>query len=108
MKIEKVYDYQATNGELLFQVVRFAGKDFRQRRPDGNGGYIWSVKGLNRIVYRLPDLQGKAAIFVAEGEKDADRLASIGLPATTCSGGAEKWREALVRGNKCSSRPWPS
>ena len=85
------YDYQTTAGDLLFQVVRYDPKDFRQRRPDGKGGWIHNVKGLNRVVYRLPELQGKKAIFVTEGEKDADRLASCDLPATTCSGGAEKW-----------------
>ena len=75
----------------MFQVVRFADKDFRQRRPDGNSGYIWNVKGLNRVVYRLPEIQEKDAIFIAEGEKDAERLWSVGLPATTCSGGAQRW-----------------
>ena len=92
-QIEHVYDYQTSGGELLFQVVRFKPKDFRQRRPDGNGGYIWNVQGVDRVVYRLPEIQGKEAVFVTEGEKDADRLLSIGLTATTCSGGAEKWRD---------------
>ena len=96
-RIEKVYDYHTATGDLLFQVVRFEPKDFRQRRPDGTGGYIWSVKGLDRVVYRLPKIKGHPAVFITEGEKDADRVASIGLPATTCSGGAEKWRDDYAR-----------
>ena len=87
------YDYRTLTGDLLFQVVRYAPKDFRQRRPDGNGGYLWSVKGLDRVVYRLPEIQGQQAVFIVEGEKDADRLASLGLPVTTCAGGAEKWSD---------------
>ena len=34
------YDYTDERGKLLFQVCRFNPKDFRQRRPDGNGGFI--------------------------------------------------------------------
>ena len=40
----------------MFQVVRFAPKDFRQRRPDGNGGWIWNLNGIERVPYRLPEL----------------------------------------------------
>lgn len=31
-------------------------------------------------------------VFITEGEKDADRLAALGLVSTTNSGGAGKWR----------------
>lgn len=42
----------------------------------------------------LPELLAdpEATVFLVEGEKDADRLASLGLCATTCPGGANKWR----------------
>jgi hypothetical protein len=33
-------------------------------------------------------------VFVVEGEKDADALATIGVLATTCAGGAGKWTDA--------------
>ena len=39
-KIEATYNYTDESGNLLFQVVRFNPKGFRQRRPDGNGGWI--------------------------------------------------------------------
>ena len=41
--IVATYDYTNEAGELLFQVVRYTPKGFRQRRPDGNGGWIWSL-----------------------------------------------------------------
>jgi hypothetical protein len=41
---------------LLYQVVRFAPKDFRQRRPDGPGGWTWNLKGVRRVLYRLFEL----------------------------------------------------
>jgi hypothetical protein len=89
-RIVAIYDYRDERGELLFQVCRFAPKTFRQRRPDGK----WSVKGLRRVPYRLPELIATpdCIVFVVEGEKDADRLASLGLVATCNPGGAGKWQ----------------
>ena len=36
------YDYRAEHGDLLFQKVRDEPKGFRQRRPDGKGGWMGS------------------------------------------------------------------
>src|SRR5262249_41442791 len=55
-RIVTTYDYQDENGKLLFQVVRFDPKGFRQRRPDGRGGWLWSLNGVRRVPYRLPDV----------------------------------------------------
>jgi putative DNA primase/helicase len=38
-RIVETFDYCDENGTLLFQVVRFEPKNFRQRRPDGRGGW---------------------------------------------------------------------
>src|SRR5262252_7452061 len=40
------FPYEDENEELSFQVVKYEPKDFRQRRPDGKGGWTWSTKGL--------------------------------------------------------------
>lgn len=87
------YDYHDEAGRLLFQVVRFDPKDFRQRRPKPGGGWDWSVKGVRVVPYRLPKLLAnpKRAAFVVEGEKDVDALADIGVLATCNAGGAGKW-----------------
>ncbi|GJM43209.1 MAG: hypothetical protein DHS20C21_00510 [Gemmatimonadota bacterium] len=89
------YDYTDENGELLFQVVRKPGKKFRQRRPDGEGGWIWDLQGVRRAPYRLPDLVSRPdeLVYIVEGEKDVDRLLKLGLLATTNSGGAGKWKK---------------
>ena len=42
-KIVATYDYRDAAGGLAFQVVRFEPKDFRQRRPDGKGGWVWKM-----------------------------------------------------------------
>ena len=92
-RIVKIYDYTDEQGELLFEAIRYAPKAFRQRRPDGAGGYIWNLKDTRRVLYRLPELiKGKDPVFILEGEKDVDNLREWGLTATTCPMGAEKWK----------------
>jgi len=95
-RIVATYDYRDEHGTLLFQVVRSDPKDFRQRRPDANGGWIWNLDGVRRIPYRLAEtvaaIERGECVFIVEGEKDADRLIAAGLAATTNPGGAGKWR----------------
>jgi putative DNA primase/helicase len=44
-------------------------------------------------LYRLPDVLKAETVYIVEGEKDTDRLWSLGIPATTNPHGAKKWRE---------------
>lgn len=91
------YDYTDEHGALLYRVCRLEPKSFRQRRPDGKGGWNWSTKDVRRIPYRLAELlkaiSENRPIFVCEGEKDTDRLIKEGFAATCNDGGAGKWRE---------------
>ena len=48
-----------------------------------------------KIPYRLSAMLKADEVFVVEGEKCADRLAAIGLVATTSSEGAGKWKPEL-------------
>src|SRR5262245_10236105 len=90
------YDYTDESSVLLFQVVRFAPKGFRQRRPNGTGGWTWRLGGTRRVLYRLPEVRdavaGERPVIVVEGEKDADNLRGLGITATCNAGGANKWR----------------
>lgn len=90
------YNYADENGVLLFQVVRFEPKDFRQRCPAGDV-WSWSVKGIRKVPYRLPELleAPDAIVYVVEGEKDVNRLMAMGLLATCNAGGAGKWSAEL-------------
>ena len=87
------YPYNDERGEVLFEVVRFEPKGFRQRRPDGKGGWIWSLNGTRRVLYRLPEVLAVESVLIVEGEKDVESARSLGLVATCNSGGAGKWRE---------------
>src|SRR5437667_207057 len=92
-QIIATYDYTDEAGKLLFQCVRFEPKAFRQRRPDDNGGWIWNLQGLTRVLYRLPEILKAQTICIAEGEKDVDTLCTLGFTATTNPLGAGKWRD---------------
>lgn len=90
---EAVYPYTDESGNLLYEVVRFPGKKFRQRKANGD----WNLNGTRRVPYRLPEVlygieQGKT-VYLCEGEKDADALRSKGKVATCTPGGASNWRD---------------
>lgn len=107
------YEYRDADGRVVLGVARCAKKDFAQFRPDptSKSGRRWSItlpdgtKAGAGIPYRLPELQRAieqgVAVWIVEGEKDANRLASIGIPATCNAGGGttsndgkSKWTEA--------------
>jgi uncharacterized protein (DUF927 family) len=92
-RIVAEYNYTDEEGRLLYQCVRYTPKDFRQRRPDGHGGWVWNVNDVRRVLYRLPEILAAPTVFVVEGEKDADSLVSLGVAATCNVGGAGKWRK---------------
>jgi hypothetical protein len=121
-RIVTTYDYQNPAGKLIFQVVRYDPKDFRQRRPNGAGSWIWGLRTgeygrranqkdwyqvkagqsyaetkifpeCKPVPYRVPELVKADIVFVGEGEKDADNLAALGLTATCNAMGAGKWRK---------------
>lgn len=96
----KAYDYLDADGNLLFQKVRYIDeetgkKTFRQRKPAPNGNWVYSLGDTPKVLYNLPSvLKAKDegyAIWLVEGEKDADTLTEMGIVATTMPGGAGKW-----------------
>jgi len=99
--IEQAYDYTDADGTLRYQVVRKAGKKFLQRRPDGAGGWEWNLRGVEPLLYHLPDVANAARdghpVYITEGEKDADRLRTEGVVATCNSGGAGKFPPSMIR-----------
>lgn len=100
-QVVATYDYRNESGELLYQVVRKHPKTFRQRRPDGAGGWLWNLEGVAPSLYRLPDVIRAVgagdAVYIVEGEKDVEALESAGCVATCNSGGAGKWRADFGR-----------
>ena len=98
--VTAAYDYADAKGSPAYRVCRHTSPDtgaktFRQHRSDGRGGFVPGMQGVQLVLYRLPELLAAprdAFVFIAEGEKDVDNLARLGLVATTNVGGAGKWR----------------
>lgn len=98
-RIVAAYDYRDETGQVLYQVIRYDPKGFAQRRPAGGGRWEWSLLGVRRVVYRLPELLAaplSTPVYITEGEKDAEALGALGLVATTNAGGAGKWLAAYA------------
>lgn len=87
-EIEKRYEYLNADGSPAYVMQRWRNpKTFR-------------VEGklpapADRVLYQLPALiwarSAGATVHIVEGEKDADRLVSMGLVATCNVGGAGSW-----------------
>ncbi len=99
-KIKAVYDYTDESGTLLFQSVRYEPKDFKQRRPDGTGGWIWSLLDVTKkqyavrlVPYRLLEILKADLVLICEGEKDVHNVEALGFTATTNAMGALKWKK---------------
>jgi len=92
------YDYKDENGKILYQVVRYLPKSFRQRHRNGNNEWIWNMDGVKRVLYHLDELKRVTSetIYYTEGEKDADNLWNWGCIATTSPGGANSWRDEFA------------
>jgi len=95
------YCYRDRNGKLLLQVVRRPNRPraerFFMRRPDPahHGEWIANAQGVERTLYRLPELiaaDPEQPVFLCEGEKDVDNVRALGCVATCNPGGAGKWR----------------
>jgi hypothetical protein len=117
--IVATYEYRDLTGKVRYRKQRTTDKQFFFAKADGHGGWITSAKqnhdrpvmvGVERLVYRLDKLRERSEgstdtfqVFIAEGEKDVDRLWSLGLPATTNDTGASddgqkpKWIPKLTK-----------
>jgi putative DNA primase/helicase len=101
LTVVAVYPYRTSRGETVFEVVRYAPKSFRQRRPDGNGDYEWTLKGLTpeqrSLPYKLPQLAAALAknperpVYIVEGERDVETLWGLDCLATCNAAGAGKF-----------------
>jgi putative DNA primase/helicase len=94
------YDYVDEAGTLLYQNLRYGPrKDFRARRPDGAGGWLWKLGGVRRVPYRLTQLLAApidAPVILCEGEKDADRLGALGLLSSCHKSIGSGWHPDLT------------
>lgn len=97
---ERAWTYTDAHGVPVGRVRRFdladGTKRIWQERRDGDG-WAAGLAGVRLPLYRLPQVLERATagerVLVVEGEKAVDALDRLGLFATTCAGGAGKWRD---------------
>ena len=92
---ESVYSYRNEFGREVYQAVRYRPKTFKQRRMV-DGKTVWNMEGVERVLYRLPEVLNAEEVWICEGEKDADNLSALGFCATTNVGGAGKWLDGYT------------
>lgn len=98
-RVTAEYPYEFDIGQVRYWQGRLHSTDgrkgFQLSRPDGNGGRIYNMDGVERIPYRLPQLRegvtAKTWIMIVEGEKDVHSIVDLGHVATTFVGGAGKF-----------------
>jgi hypothetical protein len=92
------YAYRNALGVTRYEAVRYEPKDFRRRRPNGAGGWIWNLIGVPLIPYALDRLVDRTPeVFITEGEKDCETLWAGHVPATTNIGGAGQGKRPTAR-----------
>ena len=94
--IDKIYPYRNALGVEQYQAIRMKPKSFRQRHKAENGEWVWNMDGVERVLYRLPEIQKSQRVIVVEGEKDVENLVAIGFEATCNVGGAGKWLDGYT------------
>jgi hypothetical protein len=101
------FPYEDESGNILFVVERREilsinggkpEKKIKQKRPDPDhpGKWLWKIKGVRVVPYRLPQLIEAIAddhpVLIVEGEPKVDLLRSWNVAATCNAGGAGKWK----------------
>ena len=94
------YEYMDADKVVIYKAIEYRNdqgkKDFTQCRPNGNGGWIENMRGVERVLYQLPELiesPKDQIVFVVEGEKKVNALRKWGLIATCNVAGAGKWNK---------------
>lgn len=85
--------------------TRLEPKSFRAERYEAGKGWVPAWNGIRPPLYGIDKaaLAGSATVFVVEGEKDVDRLATLGYTAISAPHGAgerqiaEKYCDDLLR-----------
>jgi len=100
--LTNTYDYTDEEGKLIYQSLRYKPKNFRARRPDVDGGWIWNLDGIEHILYNLPNvtktIDKEGVVYCVEGEKDVNNLSLYDLVGTCTNGGSSvRWSPIMLQ-----------
>jgi hypothetical protein len=100
-RVKATYNYCDEHGEVLYRIVRYEPKAFRQEHPIGDGQWASGRNGARKVLYQLPQVlaakRDGRPIMVCEGEKDAENAQwHLDVVATTAPEGAGKWDQSYT------------
>ena len=104
VQFDHEWEYQDENKTTVFVKQRLkigeSGKTYRLYKVDADGRRHTTLGDARIVPYNLPELlDAKSAgriIYLVEGEKAADALATLKVTATTAHTGAGSWPEAIT------------
>jgi hypothetical protein len=104
VQFDHEWEYQDENKTTVFVKQRLrigeSGKTYRLYKVDSDGRRSTTLGDARIVPYNLPELlDAKSAgriIYLVEGEKAADALATLKVTATTAHTGAGSWPEAIT------------
>ena len=95
------YVYTDEQGQPLYKKIRHDGLDEKGEiakfcifKRHENGKWIGGkgcMDKIRRVPYNLHEIMPASEVWIVEGEKCADALIALGLPATTGDAGADHW-----------------
>jgi 5S rRNA maturation endonuclease (ribonuclease M5) len=85
------YLYRNGSGKTIYKKKRYEPKEFLFKTKTKTG-WEFGLKDANRVPYNLNKILKSRAVYICEGEKDADNLVKLGVTATTLdSGSSSRW-----------------
>lgn len=86
-----IYNYYDSQGNRCAEKVRYDDKSFVWRYENADGRIVWKKPSGICLLYNLPILANypkNAPVYIVEGEKDADTMMRLKLPAICTPDGA--------------------
>jgi len=104
IKPKREHVYADEHGNLILKKEIYYDKDGNKKAGWWHWANVGWVKGQNKMkppLYRLPELLQAIKtnidpIYIVEGEKDTDKLRSIGLTATTNGSSKDFWTSEKI------------
>jgi len=99
-EVEETYEYVDASGKVRFCVDRLKDengkKSFHQYHIQA-GRKVYKMDGVERILYRLPQVMNELLVMLCEGEKCVHALEECGYTATTNPGGSKSWKSGYAQ-----------
>lgn len=97
-RVTGIYEYTDADGAVIYRTKRQERPGERKKFvAEHRRGKEWTfgIKGIPRVLYRLPDILASdpaQPVYLVEGERKADKLASWGFVATAVAFGSNGWQ----------------